>query len=858
MDSEISLEAQSVANSSMNLNEMDVYVEMPKEESKSDSDVETPTLQVPDTTKPSSSDLRGRSQTLSSVHSSASSRTTTSTISERDFKTHASFRASNPFALDAGIGGWTRSPTPSGSDSPAHEMIKGSSSGGEYFSSSNSMVQAEDVKGAESNDDSDSDEEEESRRNEMEERLLFTQIDQVSPLSRLEGGASMIASSSQDSFVSANESMATSSSIGMSKLTMGEASKNAKSSGLASQLRARLASAANGGQRSHSDWSSPSPSSSSTATPLAAPARPAKRRIDSERYAAKQRSEGQSQMISSQSEPVMRAANSQESDEPLPEKRISLPPTQKEAVIQLGEPVQTSAATHTLSDIYSVYGKSTPQHDDAAYDGVADEKDEQARRKAARRSFRVMKGPGANPYSFEVGMQEVPPIPYQCASKGSQKSLAGDVGLHKPQEGIRSQASAESMGDTSVVASTENAESISGSLLSYATAPSEPDQILMTPIAGNTSQFVGSEEQDQFDDHLDEPAWRHEAVPSSSYNEPMRMTGIPKQQSEPEPDANQTSVGATVIARRQRAFTLRGEMEMDLTSARNPVPIRFLLGNDKSERLQQSKSNTPSTDDHALRQDIGTTQDKENINSPPATAFFPKIVNATSTTSFTRMEVPLPLHQSPSSQSIANAYRGVNTATSPTNDQFVNGAETTSTIGQIRNSVRKRSLSLKRSQPQLRVETDIAPPPIPLARVKSEKAGLPSLKPAPETSKMPAHASSPPPHSSSARIRHFHSNSLFGGRPKFLRADSNSEASPVSSKDYFKTERYNDTPFTMSDSLDSRKNMQAPLEETDEWGFRGNSPVPAIFSNEKPDPKHVSKLEQNLVSNRGSLYHTQD
>lgn len=176
------------------------------------------------------------------------------------------------------------------------------------------------------------------------------------------------------------------------------------------------------------------------------------------------------------------------------------------------------------------------------------------------------------------------------------------------------------------------------------------------------------------------------------------------------------------------------------------------------------------------------------------------------------------------------AYDGVDVEIPNNEEQFSNGRETISPMLQIRNSVRKRSLSLKRSQPQLRVDTNVAPPPVPLARVKSERCASPSA----------GRGSLPLP------IPTNHGGQ--SARSKLSVAGSLPEASPISSKDYFKTERYNDTQFTMNNETDNRNWQQVQAEETDEWGFIGNSPVPAIYATQRADPKLTAKVEQNIVS----------
>jgi hypothetical protein len=52
----------------------------------------------------------------------------------------------------------------------------------------------------------------------------------------------------------------------------------------------------------------------------------------------------------------------------------------------------------------------------------------------------------------------------------------------------------------------------------------------------------------------------------------------------------------------------------------------------------------------------------------------------------------------------------------------------------------------------------------------------------------------------------------------------------------------------MNNETDNRNWQQVQAEETDEWGFIGNSPVPAIYATQRADPKLTAKVEQNIVS----------
>lgn len=228
-----------------------------------------------------------------------------------------------------------------------------------------------------------------------------------------------------------------------------------------------------------------------------------------------------------------------------------------------------------------------------------------------------------------------------------------------------------------------------------------------------------------------------------------------------------------------------------------------------------------------------------------ANAFFPKRSETMpSENSFTRIEVALPLHQSRSTQSVTNAYMGVDTQ-----QDVPREIAPTSTMLQIKNSIRKRSLSIKRSHPNLRGEETKTPPrpslPPPHPTMSEHKARKMSVSsasnrfsPSPTSHPLPSAISISIPKPSSI-LGHFSHDSPLG---------SFSNSSPISSKDVFKTEKYGDIQFTMSEETDSKGQVASPVEDTDEWGFIGNSPVPAIFATSLKDSKNVGKWEQSILA----------
>ncbi|GHJ84458.1 hypothetical protein NliqN6_0860 [Naganishia liquefaciens] len=123
------------------------------------------------------------------------------------------------------------------------------------------------------------------------------------------------------------------------------------------------------------------------------------------------------------------------------------------------------------------------------------------------------------------------------------------------------------------------------------------------------------------------------------------------------PSSGQKSAEATRLVQED---TLHGQLAMDLTSARNPVPINFLLGHSTGSPLQYAEypaaAHTPPQ-----RVDRGTPSPANGKHSPkaPSSPFFPTRSDKPRTRSFSIVEVPLPLHKSDSSNSLQKAYAGV-------------------------------------------------------------------------------------------------------------------------------------------------------------------------------------------------------
>lgn len=795
---------------------MDVYVETLRNDRDSGSDVETPTVKTVEadlaktvhSTTDALSPAKSAEVEVERTLGSSTSASSASTNASFDFKAHRSFRASNPFALDTGLGGWSgseRGSSPAGTsidernDDDDDSMLGPSSSG-------SSQARSIPPRFVLAHDEEDEDD---HRRAEWESRLELDEPE----LTIGSSGTPSVSFSASNSMSSINSYLSESGESIRDVTITSKPSKEAQgtfgrstSTGLASQLRAKLVVAPPHSLQAKKGWDTPSPIPSPTPSDAPAPARPPMRRIDSERKAAKIKQEMAKEVKASQSQPVPLRPAAQAS------KYASVPldkdqENSKTCLLPASQPASTN---HTLSDIYSNYrGKLGSSRSEQ--DHEPDHKDEQVNTKnlMARRSQSLS-------YSHSQGSAfSAEGNNFPSFATSSFADSTGSLPTSRSrilEQGYRSggvQAQDSSLGT--------DPSSTSGSLLSCLSSNSESEPVLMTPhlsgraYAAHCTSDIAPQIQTSSDDLA------ASQVLYARKDEATQTVRV-------EPKQEETSIGATAIARRRRAFTLRGEMSADLSKASNPVPIRFYIG-DAGE-----PSPSPRHDRAVTSPEVRSATDRESLPSVPSTPFFPKTSKDAPGTSFTRMEVPLPLHNSPSTQSMMQAYDGVDVEISNNEEQFSNGRETISPMLQIRNSVRKRSLSLKRSQPQLRVDTNVAPSPVPLARVKSERCASPSA----------GRGSLPLP------IPTNHGGQ--SARSKLSVAGSLPEASPISSKDYFKTERYNDTQFTMNNETDNRNWQQVQAEETDEWGFIGNSPVPAIYATQRADPKLTAKVEQNILA----------
>lgn len=858
------MQAQQIGRQDADADEELIDVSTPYDNAE---EVETPTLSVPgSSTQPGRLDKKLEDDT----HQRSSSPASSSISTSRDFRAHASYRASNPFALDAGMGGWSRSPTTSNPTTPALETLPNSVS-----------CLSVDDRGAAKEDNEPRDRQygdddtnvtgyfdrnavQRSGSQSTTSSVSVSQKDQVSTPPSMETGLTSAVESDDeddevmrkidarlndgDNSVFLKENLIrlsdTASANGDAQPTERSVSPLVASSidshdagrtGLASQLRARLAGPSLWPLETGSSQTTPgaSPTSSIIVCP---PARPAQRRVDSERAKNQSVEKKEEEMTVSRSVPGSLGANKLETPTPIPTS-------------------YSNTTNNTLTDIYSDYRGTllnNPAHHEPVLLGAVvgslvtptiTQNHQTSEPQSAEEVNEDLLTPSADQTQFVI------PQGQSSLSEPLAESPESDDMSHGWQ------------GDTSVATintlptmTTDISPSASGSLLS---CEHYPDPTLVTPSRPrDNDQPQICRPSDTLDAATESPDLGQVKILSEplkgSHHGTVHHTADHENVSPSKVSEEDTgSVAATAMARRRRGYTLRGEMKVDLSSAKNPVPIRFLLGND---------NDSPSI--YAHSRSLSKSSSKSG-KAHPDSAFFPKKPAPLPATSFTRTEVPLPLHRSVSSDSINKIYGSMSSPIK--SESQASERDPSSPLGSLRNSIRKRSLSLKRSHPQLRVEASSpSPPSVPqhaLNRVKSEKthASSPSVSSVVgsiklKSDKLPQQgirsASNPLP-AARAPPQPAPSVSAAEDKPKPPLADTLAEASPISSETYFKTEKVDHTQFTMDDAR-RRTKYEPPVnvrpEDTDQWGFIGNSPVPAIYAAKKADAKSVAKLEQNLVS----------
>lgn len=323
--------------------------------------------------------------------------------------------------------------------------------------------------------------------------------------------------------------------------------------------------------------------------------------------------------------------------------------------------------------------------------------------------------------------------------------------------------------------------------------------------------------------------------------------------------------------------TLHGQLAIDLASARNPVPIAFLLGQPTSSpQLDANADHTPQSMQN------GTPPQHRSATSPspiyckhspkaPSSPFFPFTSDKPRSRSFSAVEVPLPMHRSDSSTSLQVAYAGL-----LQNGQVPERQQKAEHEGGMRRSLSRsgtgklsairRKLSLKSDQrPDLSaVLSDNQQPPLPdTPSMRSRNTGHEDhqIKDAPSSSERTgADRRTLKPDSPTTPT-----TKLTDGKAKLsqwsMRSTSIQDLKPVSHIDQSPIVKVAGKNFAMDIPTNGSfevvsANTSAPLY--DEYGYlASHSPVPQSFATIRASEKEVSKLEQTLVCGPSSCFHTE-
>jgi hypothetical protein len=308
--------------------------------------------------------------------------------------------------------------------------------------------------------------------------------------------------------------------------------------------------------------------------------------------------------------------------------------------------------------------------------------------------------------------------------------------------------------------------------------------------------------------------------------------------------------------------TLHGQLTMDLTSARNPVPINFLLGQASgSPSLNSSPQNiSPSTSN-------GTPQQYRSAASPspaygkhspkaPSSPFFPSTSDKPRSRSFSAVEVPLPMHRSESSNSLQVAYAGILQNGQIPERQIKEEHEgklrrSLSRSGTGKLSALRRKLSLKGGdlRPDLAAVHVANPPPLPdtpSMRSLKNGRGTPQAmtgSPSTEQAGTEKRAEGPASPSTVAALDRQPNSTATPGSPCDFPSVSRSKESPIDKAAIVKP--LGTLPANVSSDVPPAS-PSAPVY--DQWGFlASHSPVPPLFATMRTPDKEVSKLEQTLV-----------
>ncbi|KAJ9105483.1 hypothetical protein QFC21_001854 [Naganishia friedmannii] len=350
-------------------------------------------------------------------------------------------------------------------------------------------------------------------------------------------------------------------------------------------------------------------------------------------------------------------------------------------------------------------------------------------------------------------------------------------------------------------------------------------------------------------------------------------SGTPTKSAESErsvlsPDGQQSATATKLV----QDDTLHGQLSMALTSARNPVPISFLLGQSPVySPLSDIRTDSPSygTPNNNPYQRGATASPSPILNRPspsaPASPFFPSSSEKPRARSLSTVEVPVPLHHSASSDSLKAAYAGVIIQTSAAIEQH-QGKE--SRVEEPRKSFLSRPSSSKlsaiRRKLSLRGEQrpDMAAilaqedaPPLPTSSHSTPSTSHTAREPSPGRtySKTPEGKGR---ETQSNLVSEFPAGTAtigLGLPPLSIDTTSSFGAkTPISHDDYRSPSiKVAAVDFQMNDSPGRLASPSIPDSEPiyDAYGFLASeSPVPQSFATTRSSEKEVSKLEQTLLA----------
>lgn len=331
------------------------------------------------------------------------------------------------------------------------------------------------------------------------------------------------------------------------------------------------------------------------------------------------------------------------------------------------------------------------------------------------------------------------------------------------------------------------------------------------------------------------------------------------------PDGQQSAIATKLV----QDDTLHGQLSMELSSARHPVPINFLLGQSVNRPQSATRNDSPLySTPHDIPFHRGeSVSPSPTLNRPspsaPASPFFPSSLEKPRAKSFSTVEVPLPMHHNDSTNPLIAVYTGVTMQTPAATKQH-QGKENR-TEGSRRSSLSRTStskLSAIRRKLSLRGEQR---PDMAAILAKEDVPPLPTSSHSTPSTSHSTRESSPGQANIqiSERKAAEAQNSLAFGIPTStatvgldlppLSINTSHSFPPRTSigHDDYRSPSVAEAKFEMQDLPDHLASTSIPNNEPiyDRYGFLAlESPVPQSFATIQPSEKEISKLEQTLVS----------